>query len=207
MIQRTIRRILREDEMSHWHSDEQWKNDEEMFGPDKGWIPDEQWKKDQNWPQKGDEGGSDMAETDNIEWIKKVPSGIKLKPDQPYTIDCCELGFDENLFDKKIIELFGKPWETSLLFGGKKDRKLNYINWFDNPNIRRYQHKVLLILNFYEPGAIEGSDGMEEKSFQGGWNTCESYLKSLTALDREYIKLTPKQFLNSWIGSYPTVGQ
>jgi len=193
MIQRTIRRILREDEMSHWHSDEQWKNDEEMFGPDKGWVPDEQWKKDQNWPQKGDEGGgSDMSETDEMGWIKEVPTGLKLEPGKRYIIDCCEEGYDEYLFEEKIVEFFSyllkDDWKIPT-----PERIGPVINWFDNRFIRKLDNKVLLSFLF------ELSEDGEGVFIRGEWLTCDVKLETnFSHIQSTDTIITPKEFLNSW---------
>lgn len=112
---------------------------------------------------------------DDLDWIREIPYGIQLKPRINYIIDCCEVGFDEEEYERKLLSLFTRSNFTIL-----GDGRIG--NWFSNPYIIKKDHKCKLHFKFSKDRFVQNI----------GWNDCDY-------ADEDYVVLTPEEFLNSWV--------
>jgi hypothetical protein len=127
-----------------------------------------------------------LDESDEMDWIREIPAGFELKQNRRYIIDCCETGYDENIFLNKFIELFGDipPYNKYLNIAGTSPPS-SLVNWFNNGYIKEQNHRVSLLLKM---------PGMPRHSEIGGWLRC---------VDKKYglitIRITPQHFFNGVI--------
>jgi len=128
-----------------------------------------------------------LDESDEMDWIREIPAGFELKQNQRYIIDCCETGYDENIFLNKFIELFGDipPYNKYLNIVGTSPPSL-LVNWFNNGYIKKQNHRVNLLLKM---------PSMPRPLMElGGWLGCEDEEDGFKT-----IRITPQDFLNSVI--------
>jgi hypothetical protein len=126
--------------------------------------------------QKNIDNGNLVKESNDFEWVSETKPYFKLERNVDYYIDFCETPFNENEVYSKITDLIGNEWEL---------RGNRHINWFDNNNIERDGHKVLLHFNLTTRGI----------GIEAGWERCE--LRH--TIEKGSTRITPEQFFTSII--------